>query len=89
MNYKKLIKLIEEGENLRVEFKQKFSEYDKYYSDDATSKSPEEQLKAVITNFCIMLYKDDEFTSDITAIFVAEMTKPSLLSRNWLINITA
>ncbi|MDX1699626.1 MAG: ATP-binding protein [Melioribacteraceae bacterium] len=29
MNYKQLIKLIEEGENLRIEFKQKFSEYDK------------------------------------------------------------
>lgn len=54
-----------------------FSEYDKYDSADAASRSPEEQLKAFITNFCIMLYKDDEFTSDITAIFVAEMTKPS------------
>jgi predicted HTH transcriptional regulator len=29
MNYKQLIKLIEEGENLKVEFKQKFSDYDK------------------------------------------------------------
>ena len=29
MNYKQLIKLIEEGENLKVEFKQKFSDYEK------------------------------------------------------------
>lgn len=54
-----------------------FSEYDKYDSQDWDQKTPEEQLKQMILNFCRMLYKHDAFASDITAIFVNEMTRPS------------
>ncbi len=54
-----------------------FSEYDNYSSEASDLKTPEERLKAFINNFCTMLYKDDALTSDITAIFVSEMTKPS------------
>ncbi len=54
-----------------------FSEYDKFDSDDWDKKTPRDQLKEMIINFCRMLYKNDAFSSDITAIFVNEMTKPS------------
>ncbi|MBU1585453.1 MAG: DUF1956 domain-containing protein, partial [Proteobacteria bacterium] len=54
-----------------------FSEYDRYKPDAATNKTPEQKLKAFITSFCIMLYKGDAFESDLTTIFVSEMTKPS------------
>jgi AcrR family transcriptional regulator len=54
-----------------------FSEYDRFDQKDWDQKTPEEQLKAMISNFCIMLYKDNAFASDITSIFIAEMTQPS------------
>ncbi|MBU1138048.1 MAG: TetR/AcrR family transcriptional regulator [Proteobacteria bacterium] len=54
-----------------------FSKYDEYKSAVPEKKSPEQQLKDFITNFCIMLYKDNAFASDVTKIFVSEMTKPS------------
>jgi AcrR family transcriptional regulator len=54
-----------------------FSEYDDYSLDDWDQKTPEEQLKQMILNFCTMLYKNNAFSSDITAIFVKEMTTPS------------
>jgi AcrR family transcriptional regulator len=55
-----------------------FSEYDRFDQKDWDQKTPEEQLKAMISNFCIMLYKDNAFASDITSIFIAEMTQPSV-----------
>lgn len=54
-----------------------FSHYDKFDQQDWEKKSPQEQLRAMITNFCNMLYKDNAFTSDITSIFITEMTRPS------------
>jgi AcrR family transcriptional regulator len=54
-----------------------FSEYDKYDDNAWTQKTPHQQLKAMVTNFCAMLYKNNAFASDITSIFVAEMTHPS------------
>jgi len=54
-----------------------FSEYDNYDLQDWDQKTPHEQLKEMITNFCTMLYKDNAFASEITAIFVTEMTQPS------------
>jgi AcrR family transcriptional regulator len=54
-----------------------FSEYDRFDQKDWDQKTPEEQLKAMISNFCVMLYKDNAFASDITSIFIAEMTQPS------------
>ena len=54
-----------------------FSEYDSYDLGDWNRKSPKDQLKEMISNFCRMLYKNNAFTSDITAIFVNEMTRPS------------
>ncbi len=54
-----------------------FSEYDTYDTRDWEQKTPQEQLKAMISNFCAMLYKDNAFASDITSIFISEMTRPS------------
>lgn len=54
-----------------------FSRYDQFDQDDWERKSPREQLREMITNFSTMLYKDNAFASDITAIFVSEMTQPS------------
>ena len=54
-----------------------FSEYDRYDVAQWDRLTPRQQLKTMITNFCTMLYKNNAFASDITAIFVAEMTRPS------------
>lgn len=54
-----------------------FSEYDTYDFKDWERKTPEEQLKEMIFNFCRMLYKNNALSSDIIAIFVNEMIKPS------------
>ena len=65
-------------EGLYTEILEKiFSHYDTLQERDTEQRSPEEQLKAMITAFREMLYKDNAFTSDITSIFVAEMTRPS------------
>ena len=54
-----------------------FSAYDRFDQDDWDRKSPREQLKSMITNFCVMLYKNNAFATDITSIFISEMTRPS------------
>ena len=54
-----------------------FSEYDKFDLQDWEQKSPQEQFKEMILNFCRVLYKNNTFSSDITAIFVNEMTRPT------------
>jgi TetR/AcrR family transcriptional regulator, regulator of cefoperazone and chloramphenicol sensitivity len=54
-----------------------FSEYDKFDLQDWEQKAPQEQFKKMILNFCRVLYKNNAFSSDITAIFVNEMTRPS------------
>ncbi|MCP4670556.1 MAG: TetR/AcrR family transcriptional regulator, partial [Desulfobacula sp.] len=54
-----------------------FSEYDKFDLQDWEQKAPQEQFKEMILNFCRVLYKNNAFSSDITAIFVNEMTRPS------------
>lgn len=50
---------------------------DKFDLQDWEQKSPQEQFKEMILNFCRLLYKNNAFSSDITAIFVNEMTRPS------------
>ncbi len=54
-----------------------FSNYDRFDQGDWDQKTPREQLKSMITNFCTMLYKTNALTTDITSIFVTEMTRPS------------
>ncbi len=54
-----------------------FSEYDRFDQESWDQKTPQEQLKGMIANFCVMLYKDNAFASDVTSIFIAEMTQPS------------
>ena len=54
-----------------------FSEYDNFDLRDWDRKTSEDQLKEMISNFCRMLYKKDAFASDITKIFINEMTRPS------------
>lgn len=54
-----------------------FSEYDNFDQTNWNRKTPEDRLKEMITNFCSMLYKKDAFASDITRIFINEMTRPS------------
>ena len=54
-----------------------FSEYDRFDLEDWEQKSPEEQLRQMIFNFCQMLYKDNAFSTNITTVFVNEMTRPS------------
>lgn len=54
-----------------------FSEYDNFDLQEWEQKTPEQQLKQMISNFCEMLYKNKGFSSDITTIFVNEMTRPS------------
>ncbi|MCP3939927.1 MAG: TetR/AcrR family transcriptional regulator [Desulfobacteraceae bacterium] len=54
-----------------------FSEYDKFDLQEWKKKTPELQLKEMIQNFCSMLYKKNVSASDITTIFVYEMTRPS------------
>jgi TetR/AcrR family transcriptional regulator, regulator of cefoperazone and chloramphenicol sensitivity len=54
-----------------------FSEYDKFDLQDWANKKAERRLKEMILNFCKMLYKNNAFASDITTIFINEMTRPS------------
>lgn len=54
-----------------------FSEYDRSDVQDWDGKTPRDQLRAMICNFCTMLYKDNAFASDIASIFISEMTRPS------------
>ncbi|MCG8634469.1 MAG: CerR family C-terminal domain-containing protein [Desulfobacterales bacterium] len=54
-----------------------FSAYDRFDREDWDRKTPREQLRAMVSNFCAMLYKNDAFASDITSIFISEMTRPS------------
>ena len=54
-----------------------FAAYDRFDQDDWDRKTPQEQLKSMITNFCTMLYMNNAFASDITSIFVSERTQPS------------
>lgn len=54
-----------------------FSAYDRFDQKAWDKKTPREQLRSMIANFCAMLYKDNAFASDITAIFISEMTRPS------------
>ncbi|WDP90239.1 MAG: CerR family C-terminal domain-containing protein [Desulfobacter sp.] len=54
-----------------------FSAYDQFDQEGWDQKTPQEQLKAMIFNFCAMLYKNNAFASDITSIFISEMTRPS------------
>ena len=54
-----------------------FAEYDNRDTQDWERKTPQAQLKAMITNFSRMLYKEDALTSDMTSIFISEMTRPS------------
>ena len=54
-----------------------FSTYDRFDQEDWDRKTPQEQLRSMISNFCDMLYKNNAFASDITSIFISEMTQPS------------
>jgi len=54
-----------------------FSAYDRFDLEEWDNKTPREQLRAMISNFCAMLYKNNAFATDITSIFIAEMTRPS------------
>ena len=54
-----------------------FSTYDTFDTADWEEKTPQQQLKAMIVNFCTMLYQNNAVASDITSIFIAEMTSPS------------
>jgi len=54
-----------------------FSAYDRFDQESWDLKTPQEQLRSMISNFCTMLYKNNAFASDITSIFISEMTQPS------------
>lgn len=54
-----------------------FSAYDRFDLEEWDKKTPQEQLRSMILNFCAMLYKNNAFASDITSIFISEMTRPS------------
>ena len=54
-----------------------FSVYDQFDREDWEQKTAHEQLRSMISNFCAMLYKNNAFASDITSIFISEMTQPS------------
>ncbi len=54
-----------------------FSHYDKFDIREWEKKTAEQQLRTMIFNFCSMLYKNNALTSDITSIFISEMTRPS------------
>lgn len=54
-----------------------FSAYDRFDLESWDRKTAKEQLRSMIGNFCTMLYQNNAFASDITAIFIAEMTRPS------------
>ncbi len=56
---------------------QLFSEYDRLKPELDQNLSAEDKLKNFITTFCIMLYKGGPAESDLTTIFVSEMTSPS------------
>ena len=54
-----------------------FSEYDNFDLQEWEKKNPQDQLKEMIVNFCTLLYKNNAVASEITTIFVNEMTRPS------------
>lgn len=54
-----------------------FSAYDRFNQEDWDRKTPKEQLKSMISNYCTMLYKNNDFASDVSSIFATEMTRPS------------
>ena len=54
-----------------------FSAYDRFDRENWDQKTPREQLWSMISTFCAMLYKNNAFASEITAIFISEMTRPS------------
>ena len=54
-----------------------FSAYDRFSQDAWDRKTPRAQLKSMIYSYCTMLYENNAFASDVTAIFVTEMTRPS------------
>ena len=54
-----------------------FASYDKQKPEESSDKTPEQKLKDFINAYCAMLYKGDEFATDLTKIFVSEMLKPS------------
>ena len=54
-----------------------FSAYDRFDRENWDRKTPQEQFRSMISNFCAMLYKNNAFASDITSIFISEMTQPS------------
>ncbi len=54
-----------------------FSAYEKHKPEEKSNQTPEQKLKDFITAFCAMLYKGNNFESDLTRIFISEMTKPS------------
>lgn len=54
-----------------------FAAYDRFDQENWNRKTPREQLRSMISNFCAMLYKNSAFASDITSIFITEMTRPS------------
>jgi AcrR family transcriptional regulator len=54
-----------------------FSEYDQFNIKEWERKTPREQLRQMILNFSTMLYMNNAFASDIGAIFISEMTRPS------------
>jgi AcrR family transcriptional regulator len=59
-----------------------FSEYQKRKSREAKIKKkksvPEKCLKGFIYTYCDMLYNNGEIAADLSAIFIAEMSQPSL-----------
>lgn len=54
-----------------------FAEYDTFDLKHWDAMPPKEQLKTLIMNFCTLLYKESSLSSNITTIFVTEMTRPS------------
>lgn len=58
-----------------------FSDYrnrkDKYENAKQKKNIPEERLRAFIYTYCDMLYSGGDIASDLSAIFIAEMSRPS------------
>lgn len=54
-----------------------FRQYDRHVDPRDAQKSAPERLKAFISTYCQLLYKGGEFESDLSAIFVSEMARPS------------
>ena len=54
-----------------------FKEYDTRIDPDFEKKDPEERLKIFISTNCRMLYQKGPIQSDLMAIYVSEMARPS------------